>query len=137
MIPFDAEAFAAFSKQLFTTDSPTGYTGDVIRLLDDLIRGMGYTPILHNKGTLEVRLDGRDPAKTVATSAHVDTLGLMVRSVKGDGKLALTKIGGAPDPDAGRRILPGRHPRGNTLFRHHPVHLPRRPCVPGRRYQSA
>ena len=30
----------------------------------------------------------------VATSAHVDTLGLMVRSIKGNGNLALTKIGG-------------------------------------------
>ena len=98
MISFSREVFAAYAEPLFTTDSPTGYTQNAIQLIASWLREMGYEPILHNKGTLEVVVGGRDPSKTVATSAHVDTLGLMVRSIKGSGTLALTKVGGPLTP---------------------------------------
>ena len=39
------------------------------------------TKVLNN-GALEVFVEGIDKSKVVATSAHVDTLGLMVRSIK-------------------------------------------------------
>jgi putative aminopeptidase FrvX len=98
MISLSHETLARYAQPLFTTDSPTGYTADAIQLIASWLREMGYEPILHNKGTLEVVVAGRDPSKTVATSAHVDTLGLMVRSIKGSGTLALTKVGGPLTP---------------------------------------
>lgn len=98
MISLSQKTLARYAQPLFTTDSPTGYTADAIQLIASWLREMGYEPILHNKGTLEVVVAGRDPSKTVATSAHVDTLGLMVRSIKGSGTLALTKVGGPLTP---------------------------------------
>lgn len=94
MIAFDKEIFAQYARALFTVDSPSGCTKDVIDRIAGYIRDMGYEYRIHNKGTLEVILPGGDESRVVATSAHVDTLGLMVRSVKDNGNLALTKVGG-------------------------------------------
>src|SRR5699024_8103309 len=46
------------------------------------------------KGNLIVHVEGQDPSQTRGLSGHVDTLGLMVRSINNDGTLMLTKIGG-------------------------------------------
>lgn len=47
-----------------------------------------------NKGNLKVFIPGRSHEKVVATSSHVDTLGLMVRSISSKGTLKVTKLGG-------------------------------------------
>ena len=94
MIEFDRRQFEEYARAVFTTDSPSGCTAEAIALIKKYVEELGYTTRIHNKGTLEVDVPGLDNSKTVATSAHVDTLGLMVRSVKGGGTLALTKVGG-------------------------------------------
>ena len=98
MIDFDRGLFEEFARAVFTTDSPSGYTGQVTELLRGMVEDMGYACRVHNKGTLEVVIPGEDNSKTVATSAHADTLGLMVRSVKGQGTLAITNVGGPQLP---------------------------------------
>ena len=98
MIQFDREQFESYARSVFTTDSPSGYTENVINLLKDYVSEMGYDYRVHNKGTLEVIVPGKDTTKTVATSAHVDTLGLMVRSIKSGGTLAITNVGGPQLP---------------------------------------
>ena len=94
MIKFDYDFFKKVSKDLFLCDSPTGYTFNVINLVKKYVDEFGYQSKILNNGALEVDIKGLDQSKTLATSAHVDTLGLMVRSIKGDGHLALTKLGG-------------------------------------------
>ena len=98
MIVFDRKEFEETARAVFTTDSPSGYTGDIIALLKERVEAMGYACRVHNKGTLEVTIPGADESKTVATSAHADTLGLMVRSVKAGGTLAVTNVGGPQIP---------------------------------------
>lgn len=98
MIEWNDAEFRRYAEPVFTTDSPSGFTQEVIRLLESYARGWGYACRIHNKGTLEVSVPGLDTGKTVAVSAHVDTLGLMVRSVGEKGTLALTKLGGPLTP---------------------------------------
>ena len=98
MIEFDLDYFKKVSKDIFLCDSPTGYTFNVISLIKDYIDSFGYQSKLMNNGALEVTIPGNDHSKLVATSAHCDTLGLMVRSIKGNGRLALTKLGGPSTP---------------------------------------
>lgn len=43
-------------------------------------------------------MEGKDRVITRGLSAHVDTLGLMVRSINSDGTLSLTKLGGSLTP---------------------------------------
>ena len=47
---------------------------------------------------MKLFIEGESNAKNVATSAHVDTLGLMVRSINGDGTLSVTNVGGPSIP---------------------------------------
>lgn len=94
MIKFDLETFKNISEKVFNCDSPSGYNLNMINLLKSYLDEYGYSYKVHNKGTIEVFIKGKDSSKIVATSAHSDTLGLMVRSIKSNGNLSLTKIGG-------------------------------------------
>lgn len=88
------EIYQNLAKQVFSIDSPTGFTADAISKVEEIVSGIGYPYHRYNKGTLVVTVDGEDNGTTVALSAHVDTLGLMVRSISSDGKLMITPVGG-------------------------------------------
>ena len=94
MIKFDLDLFKTIAVDIFSCDSPTGYTDNVIKLIENYVKEYGFEYKILNNGALEVFIKGEDSSKLVATSAHVDTLGLMVRSIKGNGNLALTPLGG-------------------------------------------
>ena len=79
---------------LFLTDSPTGYSGEIDRYVLRILEKMGYHPQVTNKGNIVLKLEGKKHDKIRATSAHLDTLGLMVRSINSDGTLQVTNIGG-------------------------------------------
>lgn len=98
MITFNQELYLKIANDIFSIDSPTGYTFNVINYLEKSIKKLNFEYHISNKGVLEVVIPGVDNNKVVATSAHIDTLGLMVRSIKGNGTLALTKIGGPVMP---------------------------------------
>lgn len=98
MIKFDKEYFKQVAEEVFRCDSPTGYIDNVISLVKRYVDSYGYETNILNNGALEVSIKGKDSSKIVATSAHCDTLGLMVRSIKSDGKLTLTALGGPSTP---------------------------------------
>ena len=98
MISFDLDLFKKISEEVFLCDSPTGYTNGIIKVIERYIKQYGYDYKILNNGALEVFIKGNDSSKLVATSAHCDTLGLMVRSIKSNGKLALTCLGGPVTP---------------------------------------
>ena len=82
-----------YAKEIFNINSPTGYTHVVINRIKEIVDGLGFETSVTNKGNLKVVVEGKDN-KVVATSAHVDTLGLMVRSITGNGELKVTNLGG-------------------------------------------
>lgn len=84
--------------EIFNIDSPSGYYGEIDNKLEEILTTLGYKSTRSNKGNVIVEIEGVDNSKTVATSAHVDTLGLMVRSINSDGTLSLTKVGGPSTP---------------------------------------
>jgi putative aminopeptidase FrvX len=88
------EIYQDIVKQVFSVDSPTGFTADAISKVEEIVSSIGYPYQRYNKGTLVVTVDGADNSKTVALSSHVDTLGLMVRSISSSGELMITPIGG-------------------------------------------
>lgn len=83
-----------YAQCLLSIDSPSGFTHTVISAAEQLARDCGYATRRTNKGGLIVSVPGRETGKTVGLCAHVDTLGLMVRSITADGMLMTTKIGG-------------------------------------------
>ena len=84
-----------FATQLLAIDSPTGYCMAAIAFVKEEVKRLGYETTMNAKGNLIIDVPGLSKEKTVGLSAHVDTLGLMVRSIKGDGTLAFTQLGGA------------------------------------------
>lgn len=79
---------------LLSIPSPTGNTKAVMEYVHNELLALGLTPSFTNKKALVLTLPGKDSSKGICLSAHVDTLGAMVRSVKENGRLRLTQIGG-------------------------------------------
>lgn len=75
--------------------SPTGYTRDAEEYVFAELKALGYKPEYTNKRSVRVRLGGEGEPLVVA--AHLDTLGAMVRAVKPNGALRITKLGGFPE----------------------------------------
>ena len=79
-------------EKLTSIPSPSGYTDKVTEYLISTLSDMGYRPTKTVKGNVECILnEGNNP---LVLAAHVDTLGAMVRSIKDNGRLKPTTIGG-------------------------------------------
>ena len=81
-------------RKLLGQDSPTGFTDRAVTAAEDIARELGFAARRTNKGNLVVTVPGRETGRRVGLCAHVDTLGLMVRSVADNGMLMVTKVGG-------------------------------------------
>lgn len=82
-------------EQLYTLTSipsPSSFTVKVTDYLLSELSSLGYSPERSNKGNVFVTLGGSGSPLVLA--AHVDTLGAMVRSIKENGRLRPTTIGG-------------------------------------------
>lgn len=78
---------------LFGIDSTSGFTTNVTDYILNLVNKLGYPAYRNNIGNVIVTVDGIDSSAPVALSAHVDTLGLMVRSITSEGYLMITPVG--------------------------------------------
>lgn len=75
--------------------SPSGFTKQATDYLIAEFQKMNFTPTLSRKNSVLVDIGGNvDP---IVLAAHVDTLGAMVRKIKSNGRIRLTKIGGYPE----------------------------------------
>lgn len=91
-IPYITEVL----RGLLAADSPSGFTHQAAEYAMEQFRALGYTPKLTNKGGVFCEIGGNEnsPAGGILLSAHIDTLGAMVRQIKGNGRLLLKAIGG-------------------------------------------
>ncbi len=81
------------TKELLKIDSPSGYTKEAINFVEKEVTKLGFKTVKTKKGNLEVFIDFNKDY-TVGLSAHLDTLGFIVRSINSDGTLRLSPIGG-------------------------------------------
>lgn len=79
-------------KALTSIPSPSGYTREITDYVLEQLNGMGYQPRMSNKGNISATLGGE--GEPLILSAHLDTLGAMVRKIKDNGRLRPTTIGG-------------------------------------------
>ena len=95
-LTIDLEALKNFLVELLNTPSPTGYTDKAIDLVERAFRRPPLDVRRTAKGALVVEWAGRPGIRDRAPralTAHVDTLGAMVKEIKENGRLKLTKIG--------------------------------------------
>ncbi len=93
-ITFDREYVYQTIREIMAIDSPSGFAGKAIDYVEKWAGELGLEFSRTNKGNGMVSLKGEDASRTVGVCAHMDTLGLMVRSVKENGRLAFTRVGG-------------------------------------------
>lgn len=91
----DTKTIINYIKELCTIPSPTGYTKKAEEYLMEEFNKLGYKPYQSNKGNVIVPIVEGD-SNGILLSAHIDTLGLMVRSIKSNGRLRVSRLGGFP-----------------------------------------
>jgi putative aminopeptidase FrvX len=82
-----------FLVGLLNTPSPTGDTDEAVSYVESAMANLPLKPSRIRKGGLVLTWDG-DDSHPRALTAHIDTLGAMVRRIKPNGRLMLTPIGG-------------------------------------------
>ena len=82
------------AKEILEFDSPTGFCFEIMDKIKDRAEGFGYGFETTNKGCGIITIKGNSDDKVIGLSAHVDTLGAMVRSITSEGKLKFTLLGG-------------------------------------------
>jgi putative aminopeptidase FrvX len=91
----DTENLLSFLVDLLHTPSPTGYSGPAVDRTEAALRAFSFLELARTrKGALVATWPGKGADKPRALTAHVDTLGAMVKEIKTNGRLKLTKIGG-------------------------------------------
>lgn len=82
------------TKKVLAIDSPTGYTKEAAEYVISAYEALGYHPVKTVKGGVLVEIGGADEKDAILLEAHMDTLGAMVREIKGNGRLKLSPLGG-------------------------------------------
>ncbi|MGO4185527.1 M42 family metallopeptidase [Paenibacillus sp. MCAF9] len=81
-------------EALLNIPSPSGYCMDIVKHLGVEAEKLGYSLEITPKGNGMITIPGVNSEKVIGITAHLDTLGAMVRSIKSDGMLRFTSIGG-------------------------------------------
>lgn len=81
-------------QALTEINSPSGNAANAIHYVKDKVENLGYETQLTNKGALIIEVQGENQHHQRCITAHVDTLGAMVKEIKEDGRLAISLIGG-------------------------------------------
>jgi len=91
----DTDYLLEFLVKLLNTPSPTGYTDEAISLTtEEMSKFPALTVNTTRKGALVATWPGGSNDTPRALTAHVDTLGAMVKEIKANGRLKLTPVGG-------------------------------------------
>lgn len=93
-IKIDKEYLLKTAKNLLEFNSPSGFCFDIMKEVQSWIKDFGYEFETTNKGCGIITIPGKEKGKVIGLSAHVDTLGAMVRSIDSDGTLKFTLLGG-------------------------------------------
>lgn len=80
--------------KLVSIPSPSGNTNAVITFVEDYLKNLNVETKRNRKGGLIATIHGKDTSNHRMLTAHVDTLGAIVKEIKPSGRLKLDLIGG-------------------------------------------
>lgn len=130
----DTDTTVNFLVDLLNTPSPTGYFMEAIDFVREAFAALdmpGLSLSTTGKGALLATLKGEGSATPIGLTAHVDTLGLMVKEIKANGRLKCTRLGGllwggVESEGVTVRTHDGRRYRGSIHPANTSVHVNRR-----------
>ena len=91
---YNNEKLKYFAKNILEIPSPTGYTDKIMAFISKELHILNVPFSMTNKGAMIVTLKGKNNLYQRTISAHVDTLGAMVKGIKDNGALSLVPLGG-------------------------------------------
>ncbi len=132
-LQFDIDAQVDFLVGLLNTPSPTGYHVEAIAYVQERFTALNIPDLTirtTNKGALLAIWDGEKHDAPRGVTAHTDTLGLMVKSIRSDGTLQATNLGGILWPgiefeNVTVRTFDDRRYRGTVMLANPSVHVNR------------
>lgn len=80
--------------KLTSIPSPTGFTRQIMDYIKTEVESFGYAATMTAKGGVMVTVPGADDSQHRLVTAHLDTLGAIVRAIKPDGRLKMDLVGG-------------------------------------------
>ncbi|MEO7838489.1 MAG: peptidase M42, partial [Anaerolineales bacterium] len=93
------EYFTKFLVDLLNIASPTGFAGPAIDFVEKELSQFKQLELSRTrKGALVAKWIVENDLPPVALTAHVDTLGAVVKEIKSNGRLKLSRIGGIQWP---------------------------------------
>ena len=93
-ISVNQEYVLNMAKKILGYDSPSGFCYEVMKAIQEEAEKWGYTFEKTRKGCGIITIPGQHSGEVIGLSAHVDTLGAMVRSITSQGTLKFTLVGG-------------------------------------------
>lgn len=123
------QELVSFLTGLLNVPSPSGYTESAIVYTAAALQTLGSVSLVRTrKGALLAVFPGQQATQPRALTAHVDTLGGMVKEIKPNGRLRLARIGGIPwnaIEAEGCTVftVDGKHYRGSVLPEKASVHV--------------
>ena len=115
-------------RRLVDTPSPVGYGVKINPVLEDIAGELGESVSYDRRGTGYITLEGEDSSKTVMISSHWDTIGMVVRTVDGNGMIRVRQLGGmnynsAEGESVTVHTRDGREYTGIIACQSHSVHV--------------
>ncbi len=89
----DREFLLSTLLALLGIHSPTGYTDPVVRYVCRLLNELNVEFELTRRGAIRATIRGKRGSPDRAVVTHVDTIGAMVKELKGNGRLGLVPVG--------------------------------------------
>ncbi len=93
MITVNKEKVLNTAKEILLIDSPSGFCYDVMDKIQSMTEELGYAFEKSVKSGGVITVPGKSSDIVIGLSAHVDTLGAMVRSISSEGTIKVTLIG--------------------------------------------
>ena len=80
------------TEKLLAIDSPTGFTANCAEYVKNEFKAIGFDAELTTKGCVLCELGGE--GNPIVLTAHMDTLGGIVKEIKPNGRLRISNVGG-------------------------------------------
>jgi putative aminopeptidase FrvX len=127
--------------RLVKTPSLAGHTDEAVSYVEQELDRSGVKHRRTGRGALLATLEGRAPGPNRALTAHVDTLGAMVKEIGSDGSLLFTPVGGyALATVEGEYVTvetdSGKHFRGTILFDEPSAHVSKKIAETKREFEN-
>ena len=91
---YNEDKLKYYLKNILSIASPSGYTEKIMDYINEELHILNVPHFTTNKGAVIVTLKGKNNDYQRTLSAHVDTLGAMVKKINPSGTLSLDPIGG-------------------------------------------